>query len=50
MKLDDRYALLLARRVPLDAVVVGRPDVIHARNGGVGVAVLDEHSGRTAPR
>jgi hypothetical protein len=41
MKLDDRYALLLARRVPLDAIEVGRAYVIHARNGGVGVAVRE---------
>ena len=42
MALDDRYALLVARRVPLDAIVIGRAYVIHARNGGVGVAVRDE--------
>jgi hypothetical protein len=40
--LDDRYAVLLARRVPLDAIVLGRAYVIHARNGGVGVAVREE--------
>ncbi len=38
----DNRAPLLARRVPLDEVVVGRAYVIHARNGGVGVAVRDE--------
>jgi hypothetical protein len=42
VNLDDRYALLLARRVPLDAIVVGRAYVIHARNGGIGVAVVVE--------
>lgn len=36
---EDRYEPLLARRVPRDDVVVGRAYVIHARNGGVGVAV-----------
>lgn len=35
-------ATLLARRVPHDEVLVGRAYVIHARNGGVGVAVRDE--------
>jgi hypothetical protein len=30
---------LLARRVPVDEVEVGRAYVIHARHGGVGVAV-----------
>ena len=33
---------LLARRVPLSEVEVGRAYVIHARNGGVGVAVRDD--------
>jgi hypothetical protein len=32
-------ATLLARRVPREAVILGRAYVIHARNGGVGVAV-----------
>ena len=32
-------ATLLARRVPHDEVIVGRAYIIHARNGGVGVAV-----------
>jgi hypothetical protein len=40
--LDDRYAILLARRVPLDAIVPGRAYVIHARNGGVGVAARED--------
>jgi hypothetical protein len=35
------HALLLARRVPLDAIEVGRAYVIHARNGGVGVAISE---------
>ena len=42
MKLDDRYALLVARRVPLDTIVLGRAYVIHARHGGVGVAVRED--------
>jgi hypothetical protein len=29
----------LARRVPRESIVIGRAYVIHARNGGVGVAV-----------
>lgn len=33
---------LLARRVPRAGVVLGRAYIIHARNGGVGVAVADE--------
>ena len=37
----DRSSLL-ARRVPRDEVILGRAYVIHARNGGVGVAVLDD--------
>jgi hypothetical protein len=41
-KLDDRYRLLLARRVPLEAIVIGRAYVIHARNGGVGVAERED--------
>ena len=32
-------ALILARRIPRHDVVAGRAYVIHARNGGVGVAV-----------
>ncbi|MFH1467868.1 MAG: hypothetical protein ABIO70_26015 [Pseudomonadota bacterium] len=39
----DTHAPLLARRVPLDEVEVGKVYVIHARNGGVGVAVKDEN-------
>ena len=35
-------ASLLARRVPHDEVLLGRAYIIHARNGGVGVAVRDE--------
>ena len=34
----DRKSLL-ARRVPREEVIVGRAYVIHARNGGVGVAL-----------
>lgn len=36
---EKRYKPLLARRVPRENVVMGRAYVIHARNGGVGVAV-----------
>lgn len=36
---DIQRRSLLARRVPRGEVVVGRAYVIHARNGGVGVAV-----------
>ena len=35
-------ASLLARRVPHDEVILGRGYIIHARNGGVGVAVRDD--------
>lgn len=40
--LDDRYEPLLARRVPADEIVIGHAYVIHARNGGVGVAVNED--------
>ncbi len=40
--MDKRYAPLLARRVPRESVVLGRAYVIHARNGGVGVAVEED--------
>jgi hypothetical protein len=40
--LDKRYEQLLARRIPRSDVVVGRAYVIYARNGGVGVAVLED--------
>lgn len=39
---EARYAILLARRVSLDAIEIGRAYVIHARRGSVGVAVYDE--------
>ena len=39
MPSDDREKPLLARRIPMDQVEFGRAYVIHARNGGVGVAV-----------
>ena len=42
MGFEDRYQPLLARRVPRDDVTVGRAYVIHARNGGVGVAVMED--------
>lgn len=37
--LDDRYKPLLARRVRREDIILGRAYLIHARNGGVGVAV-----------
>ncbi|MES2643885.1 MAG: hypothetical protein V4850_30635 [Myxococcota bacterium] len=37
---DPRYAPLLARRVPPEEIVAGVAYVIHARNGGIGVAVM----------
>jgi hypothetical protein len=40
---EDRYKPLLARRIPREDVVLGRAYVIHARNGGVGVAVKDRN-------
>ena len=39
MGYEDRYKPLLARRIPRSDVTIGRAYVIHARNGGVGVAV-----------
>jgi hypothetical protein len=39
--ISEREALLLARRVPLADIVLGRAYVIHARNGGVGIACLE---------
>lgn len=39
--MNDRYQLLLARRIPLAEIRLGRAYVIHARNGGVGVAVIE---------
>ena len=38
---DEMHAPLVARRIPREGIVVGRVYVIHARNGGVGVAVED---------
>lgn len=38
---NDR-ATLLARRVRYDEVLLGRAYIVHARNGGVGIAVPDE--------
>ncbi len=40
--MDIERVKLLARRVPHDDVVLGRAYIIHARNGGVGVAVRTE--------
>jgi hypothetical protein len=45
---EDRYQPLLVRRIPRGEVILGRAYVIHARNGGVGVAV--EESGRLGYR
>lgn len=42
MGFDDRYEPLLSRRIPRGDVVVGRAYVIHARNGGVGIAVKED--------
>lgn len=39
--IDERRGELLARRIPMADVVPGRAYIIHARNGGVGVAVTD---------
>ena len=39
---EERYQPLLKRRVPRGDVALGRAYVIHARNGGVGVAVDDD--------
>lgn len=38
---SDRTTLL-ARRIPRGEVLLGRAYIIHARNGGVGVAVQEE--------
>lgn len=38
---EGLYEPLLAGRVPLEDIVIGRAYVIHARNGGVGVAVSE---------
>ncbi len=42
MKPDERYRILLARRLPRALIEQGRAYVIHARNGGVGVAVDED--------
>ena len=39
---DDRYKPLLDRRIPRADIVLGRAYVIHARNGGIGVAVKED--------
>jgi hypothetical protein len=39
---EDRYTQLLARRVPRADVALGSAYVIHARNGGVGVALEED--------
>jgi hypothetical protein len=41
MSISDHEAALLARRIPLADIVLGRAYVIHARNGGVGIACLE---------
>ena len=38
----EREAPLLARRVPRAEILVGRAYLIHARNGGIGVAVVED--------
>jgi hypothetical protein len=38
---EDRRSPLLARRIPRVDIEIGRAYVIHARNGGVGVAVSE---------
>lgn len=38
----DPTAPLRDRRVPRDAIAEGRAYLIHARNGGIGVAVTDD--------
>jgi len=40
--MDERYRLLLSRRLLRDQIQLGRAYVIHARNGGVGVAVDED--------
>lgn len=42
---ERAHASVLARRVPREDIEVGATYRIHARNGGVGVAVLDEERG-----
>jgi len=42
---DARYKPLLTRRIPRADMVIGRAYVIHARNGGVGVAVAARRTG-----
>lgn len=37
---DSRHKRLLARRIPRSEIVPGRAYVIYARNGGVGVAIV----------
>ena len=39
MSFEDKYEALLARRIPLEQIEIGKAYVIHARNGGVGIAV-----------
>lgn len=39
---DHDRALLLTRRVPVNDVVLGRAYLIHARHGGIGVALREE--------
>jgi len=48
MGFEERYEPLLARRILRDDVTIGRAYVIHARNGGVGVAV--DEAGRIGYR
>lgn len=41
MAFDACYEPLLARRIPRSDIISGRAYVIHARNGGVGVAIVE---------
>lgn len=43
MGISDRRASILARRIPIDQIEQGRAYVIHARNGGVGIATRERH-------
>jgi hypothetical protein len=40
--MTDRHDSLLARRIPRESIVPGRAYRIHARNGGIGIAEMDQ--------
>ena len=42
---ERMHASLLAKRVPRDEIELGVAYRIHARNGGIGVALIDEEKG-----